>query len=209
MQAPPLSDGDRAKLKEEYESIVATWPTLGLGATPPPTLQQWIGARAIVVCRPNSSDQHLSDIRLFNAIEKLVTNFRLYNFNLTHIDTDGRQFIDSSQSMAEMLVSNFKLPHHFTKRFSELFDYYQKSLTEVVNSENVGLTPLANANLIDALQRFIGRTAEAVVEREVDVDRAIGRVEGAAALLLRANVISRERAAEETDQFKKVARKKK
>ncbi len=88
-----------------------------------------------------------------------------------------------------------------------LFDYYQKSLTETANSEHVGLTTLATQTLVEAFHLFISRTIEAIRDQEVTVERAVGRIEGAAALLVRANVMSRERAAADTDEFKKNARK--
>lgn len=208
MQNIPLNDDDHAKLKVEYEAIVLTWPKLGLGVMPP-TLEQWIGARAIVGGDRISSDSDLGDIRLFNAVEKLITNLRLYSFNLTHIDTEGKKFTDSSLALSEMLVQNFKLPQHYTKRLRELFDYYQKSLAETASIEHVGFTALANESLIDAFHRLMSRTTEAINEHEVEVERAIGRIEGAAALMVRTNVMTREKAAAETDEFKKAARKKK
>ncbi|MES2935184.1 MAG: hypothetical protein V4805_17050 [Pseudomonadota bacterium] len=201
MPTTDVTEAGQSQLRAQYALIQQNWPSLGLTGAPP-SFEQWRGINTIL----NRSDITLAesqdDIRLFNGLESLVTHMGLHNFSFAHIETEEKKSPESSTALATMLVQELELPETYVKRLQGLFCYYVKSAHDIADMAKIKFTLAARDNLRDAFDRLKARTADAMIDDDLPVDRALGRIEGAGALLVRVHLMSRDKIAQETADFK-------
>jgi len=197
-----LREDDHQRLQEEYGQMRETWSRLGNSALPP-TFEQWLGTRA-AKSEESQGKVELDDMRVYNAIEKLVLSLPQHGFALTHFLKQGVLRPEAIQNLAQLIVRDFRLPDQYAKRIEDLFMHYVKDAKEVADIAQVGITNRAYGALNEAFRVLLERTAKSVPS--LGPDRAIGRVEGAAAILLGVDALSREAAKNKANAFKRVAR---
>jgi hypothetical protein len=198
-----LSEIDHDSLEEEHAALVAQWPRLGHKGLPP-TFAQWLGKRLMINAKTEVDDLALGDIRVFNAIEKLVTSLPQHGFNLAYTAPASIDSSSAAQALAQSIVGHVALQPQYAKRLQELFMHYLKNAKEIADTAQVGITNRAYGALTEAHRQLTERTSEAVAK--LGVDKAIGRVEGATAILVGMEVMDRATAKKRTSAFKAVAR---
>ncbi len=197
-----LNEADHTRLQGEYSKMCETWSRVGHAALPP-TFEQWLGVRAAE--KENAkSEGELDDMRLFSAIERLVTSLPQHGFSLAHVVKQGVSRSDATRGLAELIVRDFRLPAPYAKRIEDLFEHYVKDAREVADQAQLVVTNRTFGALNEAYRQLAERTETSV--QRLGADRAIGRVEGAAAMLVGMEVMSRESAREKTTAFKITAR---
>jgi hypothetical protein len=193
------SEDDNAKLKDEYQKIRVTWQRLGRKSLPP-TFEQWVGARAVAGDGTSMSGVELDDMRVFNAIEKLVTSLDPHDFGLAHLARLQSAPEKSALDLAQVIVTDLNLPPQYLKRIQDLFEHYLKSAKELADAGNVGLTNRTYGALNEAYRKLLDRTAKAA--GHLGPERAIGRAEGAIAILVSLDILDRSAAEKKTRAFK-------
>lgn len=93
-----------------------------------------------------------------------------------------------------------QLQPHFLKRLQDLIEHYLKSAKDIADAGQVGITNRGYGALHEAFRKLSERTAK--VTEHLGNERAIGRVEGAVAILVSLNIMDRRTAEEKTDAFK-------
>lgn len=196
-----ISEADHKKLQEDYEKISLTWVQQGRTSAPPP-FEHWAGER-LIGATPVSAEE-IDHMRVFSAIEQLITSLHVHGFCLTHVAGRTTPPEKSAQEMAQALAQQFELPTHYIKRLQDVLAYYQKSPDYLIDGGQ-GKGMLYSASAIEAAyEEFLDRTTKALDHR--DTERAIGRVEGVTALLVNLEVMERETAKDKTQAFKLLAR---
>ncbi|MES2832267.1 MAG: hypothetical protein V4695_09775 [Pseudomonadota bacterium] len=202
-----LNEIDHQRLEAEHEALKKAWAKLG-HSTLPPTFAAWLGTRISQQTGGHEVDNPMGDVRLFNAIEKLITSLPIHGFQLAHTTATevptANSATASSTSLASAMVKDFKLQPHYTKRLQELFLHYLKTPKEIADAAHVGITNRAYGALTEAQRRLTARTS-ASIER-LGADRAIGRIEGATAMLVSLDVMNTTTAKKHTSAFKIHAR---
>lgn len=199
-----LNEHDHSVLREEYSKMCGNWSRLG-HASLPPTFEQWLGQRAAQTgAGTGVAAEELDDSRIFSAIERLVTSLPQHGFSLAHVAKRAVQSDEAAKNLAQMLVRDFRLPGQYAKRLEELFVHYAKDAREVADLAQLNVTNRTFGALNEAYRQLAER-AEGSVQK-LGPDRAIGRVEGAAAILVTMEALSRESAREKTSTFKAIAR---
>jgi hypothetical protein len=196
-----LSEEDHERLRNEYEAQTTRALPVGIGL--PPSFEQWLGER-VAKNTETSSAIEAEDMHIFNAIEKLVTNLPRYGFGLAHIVPQGMKRSESVRNLAQPVARDFKSQAHYAKRIEDLFEHYTKDAKDIADLAQLGLTNRACDALNDAYRHLVERTTKAAPG--LDPERAIGRVEGAAAILVSLDVLSRDAAQERANVFKLYAR---
>ncbi|HSY28739.1 MAG TPA: hypothetical protein VK832_14620 [Burkholderiaceae bacterium] len=197
-----LSEDDHQRLHGEYSKMCETWSRLGHGALPP-TFEQWLGVRA-AENEEQQSEIELNDMRVFNAIEKLISSLPQQGFALTHYVKQGVLRPESEHNLAQLIVREFRLPMQFAKRLEEVFMHYVKDAKEVADLAQIGVTNRTYGALNEAFRHLLERSTQSVPN--LGSDRAIGRVEGAASILVSVDAMKKEAATEKTNAFKQQAR---
>lgn len=199
-----FSEEDDTKLRDEYHSMCATWMRLGRKNLPP-TYEQWLGGRAVSGDGMPSNGADLDDIRVFNAVEKLVTSLAAHNLALAQLDQSEGAKEKSTGELAETIVAGMRLPAPYLKRLQELFEHYLKDAKQVADAAHVMLTNRAYVALNEAYRKLLERTSQAA--KHIGSERAIGRAEGAVAILVALDVLDRSIAEKRTRAFKAELRK--
>lgn len=197
-----LSEEDHDRLHIEYRKMCETWSRLGNGALAP-TFAQWLGVRAAENEEPLSGVE-LDDIRIFNAIEKLVTSLPQHGFGLAHIGNRGATRAESVRNLAQLIARDFRLQTQYSKRIEDLFEHYAKDVKAIADLAQLGVTNRVYGALNECYRQLVERTAKSV--SSLGSERAIGRVEGAASILVSLEVLNRDAATEKTNAFKLEAR---
>jgi hypothetical protein len=197
-----LNENDHQRLHDEYSKMCETWSRLGQGASPP-TFEQWLAVRAAESPEP-PSEFGMDDSRIFNAIENLILSLPQHGFSLTHYAKQGVMRPEAVHNLAQLIVRDFGLSMQYLKRIEELFIHYVKDPKEVADLAQVGVTNRTYGALNEAFRHLFERTTQSVPN--LGSDRAIGRVEGAASILVSVDVMSRQLAMEKTKTFKQEAR---
>lgn len=195
-----ISEADYKKLQDDYEKMSLAWVQQGRQSSPPP-FDHWAGSR-MMAATPISAEE-VDQMRVFSAIEKLVTSLHLHGFCLTQVPEEGTQPAQSSQQLAQSLATHFNLPAQYVKRLQDVFDYYQNKAGQESPPEPATLRHSVEA-IEQAYQELLERTSKAL--DHLGTERAIGRIEGALALLVSLNVLQRDIAQEKTVAFKQQAR---
>ncbi|GAC1423586.1 MAG: hypothetical protein NVSMB6_24800 [Burkholderiaceae bacterium] len=194
-----LSEQDHQQLERQYATLVSDWPRLEDARTPPAFLD-WLCTRVVTDAQAQAHYAALSDIRVFNAIEKLVTNLPRYGFHLAHTALQNVPPETSAQKLAEAMVDDLTLQSNYAKRLQDLFRHYLKSAKEIADVAQVGITNRAYGALTEAHRRLLERTTGAI--SKLGAEKAIGRVEGATAILVGLDVMDRGTAKKRTTAFK-------
>ena len=190
-----LSETEHSQLLQEHAAAISAWHAQGNpGAAP--TFVHWISERMI----HGNQDASVNDMRLFSAIEKLVTSFPQHDINLAHTALPGTAPDNPSQLLAQTLVDCFDLQPHYVRRLQELFVHYLKNSQEIADIAQIGVTNRAASALTEIHRQFVGRTNSALAR--LGADKAIGRIEGATAILVGLNVMDRDTAKKYTADFK-------
>jgi hypothetical protein len=192
------SDEDHARLQGDYMKMSAAWPKLGRKSSPP-TFEQWLSARAMAV-ENTSSELDPDNVHVFNAIEKLITSLERQGFAFAHLAKHNMSQEESALELAQVMVRDLQLQPHYLKRMQDLFEHYLKSAKEVADAGQVGITNRGYGALNEAFRKLHERTAKAT--EHLSDERAIGRIEGAVAILVSLNVMDRRTAEEKTDVFR-------
>ena len=198
-----LNELDHHRLEQEYAALTAAWPRLG-NKTNPPTFAVWLGSRAAQDGSVPRAETALGDIQVFNAIERLITILPQHGFNLAHTATPEIDPNRSSQTLAQAMVDEFSLQPQYAKRLQELFAHYLKNAKEIADAAHVGITNRTYGALTEVHRQLTERTRDAIAK--LGVDKAIGRVEGATAILVGLEVMDRSTAKKRTSAFKAEAR---
>jgi hypothetical protein len=196
------SDDDNMKLQEEYIKMCIVWPQLGHKDLPPP-FELWVGARA-VAGDGTSISLEVDEMHLFNAIEKLLGSLDAHDFGLTHLSREDDAVEESTLHLANELVTDLKLQPKYIQRIQALFEKHLQTPKEIADAAQIGLTNRARGALYAAYKKLIERTTTAV--DHLGEERAVGRVEGAGAILASLNIIERSTAEERTDAFRQQVR---
>ena len=194
-----LSDEDHLSLQEEYRQMAVSWPRPGRTG-PPPSFEQWLGARVAGHSDPQAADTGRDDIRAFAAIEKLVISLQQHGFGLAHLGRHDATIAESADALAELLVRELRMTMLQKKRIEEVIGYYAKTAKEIADSGRVGVTNRAYGALHEAYRELVERTGDALTR--LGEQRSIGRVEGAVAILVSLQVMERQSARQKTEAFK-------
>lgn len=197
-----FSEDEYSRLKEEHKKVVAR--AKHDLTTLPPTFEEWIAARAANSNDATASDAGLDDVRAFNVIEKLITSLRLHGFGLAHLGKQDIPPAEAARELAEAIVSDLNLSQQQARRIQEVVEYYSKGAKEIADAGQVGVTNRTYGALHEAFRDLVDR-ADKSVDR-IGEERAIGRVEGAIAILVNVHVMDRQAAKEKTEAFKAQAR---
>lgn len=196
-----ISEADYRKLRDDYDKVCTAWLQQGRNGEPPP-FEHWAGSR-LMGATPVSADE-ISHARMFAAIEQLVTSLQVHGFSLTHVAGQGTAPEKSAQALAQSLVRHFELAPQYLKRLQDVFVYFQKSAASLLDDGQGRVVLHAATALETAFDELQDRTTRAL--DHLETERAIGRIEGAIALLVSLDVINRDAAKEKTQAFKSLAR---
>lgn len=197
-----LNERDHSRLQGEYSKMCENWPRTGHGSLPP-TFEQWLGTR-IAEVEAKAPPAELDDARIFDALERLVTSLPQHGFSFAHVARHGTPRDEAARNLAQLLVRDFRLPAQYGKRLEELFAHYAKDAREVADQAQLTITNLTFGALNEAYRQLAERTETALPR--LGPDRAIGRIEGGAAILVEMEVLNRDSAREKTNTFKVIAR---
>lgn len=180
-----LSDTEFASLQNAYEAERTAAPAMV------PPFEQWLASR--VAARPGPADapDHLPAI---DAIEKLITGLQAHGLALVYLARRDASPAGTASALANSLAAGLNLPQHQAQRLQQLFEYYLKSAREAADLAQVGMTARTHAALHEAYADLFERITRP--GSTLEENRAIGRAEGAVAVLVSLNAISREAAKE-------------
>ncbi len=199
-----ISDEEQRLLADEYKKMSIDW-LRSKPATVPPAFEDWLGARVTASARQATmSDREVEEIRCIGAIEKLITSLRPHGFGLAQLGKRGAEPAECAEELALGLVAELGLSRTRAKRVQELLEYYSKSAREIADQAQVSMTNRTYGALHEAYRELVERTARA--SAHLGEDKALGRVEGAVAMLVSLNVMNRQTAKEKTEAFKQQAR---
>lgn len=198
-----MSDEEHRLLSDEYRKMSIEWLRDNASSLPPP-FEQWVAARFVADMRQAAMNRHdIEEMHAISAIEKLVTGLQRHGFCLAHLGRQGESQ-DAIAKLAQATASGLGLSQHTAKRLQELLEYYAKNAKEAADLAHVTITNRAYGMLHEAYRELIERTNKA--SDHLDDEKALGRVEGAAAILVSMHVMTREAAQEKTEAFKRQLR---
>ncbi len=183
-------------LLKHYQNVVdATQP----GASSP-SFDTWLLGRISTTSADEASEIGLSDIRSFNAIEKMVNSLHKHGYGLACYGKAGTEPEISAAVLASALVQDLRLAPQYGKRLQDLFVHYQKDAKEIADAAQVGVTNRAYGALSETFSQLVARTEKA--EDSLSEERALGRVEGGIAILVGLGIMTRVAAQKKTAEFK-------
>jgi len=188
-------------LQDEYKKMAVAWPRPGR-TSPPPSFEEWLGTR--VTDSAPAAKAITEDVRTFATLEKLITQLAGHGFALAHIGKNDVSAAHAARELSARLVNDLNLPHALSKRIEELIGYYAKSGKEIADLAHVGVTNRTYGALHEACRDLLERTENAI--DRLGEERAIGRAEGAIAMLVSLGVMDRAGGKEKTEMFKEQAR---
>jgi hypothetical protein len=195
-----LNDEDHRVLSDEYRNM--TLEQLRAGAVAE-SFEQWLAKRLVGHADSPAatavSATGTDDLCAFNAIEKLITGLKPHGFGLAWLGKYGEELPDSAAELAEALVTGLQLTRSQTRRIQELVEYYAKSAKDVADAARVVVTNRTYGALHEEFRELTERTEKAL--DHLEPGQALGRVEGAAAMLVGLRVMTRQVAKEKTDAF--------
>jgi hypothetical protein len=198
-----VNEVDQQRLEQAHAELLAAWPLLGHAAAPP-TFAQWLGSRLVLAGECPQEAHSLGDMRVFNAVERLITILPSHGFHLAHTGAPGTDAGPAAEALAGALVKDFHLQPLYVRRLQELFSHYLKTAREIADTAQVGITNRAYGALTEAHRLLTVRTSAAIAR--LGPDKAIGRVEGATAMLVTLEVMDRSTARKRTSSFTAQAR---
>lgn len=204
-----LNDEEHRALSDEYRNMTMEQLRAGTDLTPP--FEQWLAARLVAGAstgaNTDTSDaasagapaNGAGDLCAFNAIEKLITGLKPHGFGLAWLGKYGEELPDSAAELAETLVKDLQLTRQQTRRIQELVEYYAKNAKDIADAARVVVTNRTYGALHEEFRELTERTEKAL--DHLEPGQALGRVEGAAAMLVGLRVMTRQAAKEKTDAF--------
>jgi hypothetical protein len=199
-----VGDDDYDKLRLEYKHMALSFLKSGPDILPPP-FEDWLASRLVAIAEENAKEAGASELRAFDAIEKLVTSLGAHGFALARLGRKESLGEDAVRPLSEAMVRDLKLSPHQLKRVQDLLAYYSKTAAEIAEISNIVFTRRSRTALHEAYQDLFNRTDKAL--ERLSEERAIGRVEGAVAILVNVRAMDRDTATQQTDAFKIHARK--
>ncbi|HEY0845183.1 MAG TPA: hypothetical protein VGE12_07435 [Noviherbaspirillum sp.] len=195
-----VSDDEHRLLSDEYKKMSIEWLRTNADSLPP-TFEQWIATRLVSAVRESTLSRHeIEEMHAFGAIEKFVTGMQAHGFGLANMNRQN-DAAEAPERLAQATASGLGLSLHTAKRLQEMLEYYAKSAKEIADRAHVTMTNRAYGLLHEAYRELVERTDKAL--DHLGEDKALGRVEGAAAILVSAHVMTREVAREKTEAFRK------
>lgn len=195
-----LDDILQQRLADEYKRMSIEWLRSHPG-TMPPDFSQWLVERlAAGMPQSSRSERELDEMRMVNAIEKLITELMPHRFGLVYLGKTQEELGDAIAELGQTLIAELGLSRTRTKRIQDLLAYYAKSPKEVADLGHVTVTNRAYGALHEAFRELAARTETA--RARLGEDKALGRLEGAVAMLVSLGVMSRETAREKTESFR-------
>jgi hypothetical protein len=195
-----INEDAHRMLSDEYKKMSIEWLRLKAGTVPPP-FEQWLATRLTLSVRKAAvPERELEEIQSFTAIEKLITGLQQNGYGLAHIGRQGATQAESAKAFAQALALGLGFSAQRVKRIEELLGYYSKGAKDVADAAHVGVTNRAYGGMHEAWRELAERTVKA--SDHLGEDRALGRVEGAIAILVAMHVITRESAVEKTEAFR-------
>jgi hypothetical protein len=195
-----LNDEEHRALSDEYRNMTLEQLHAGADVTP---FEQWLAARLVASAGSPAAGGAAAtgsdDICAFNAIEKLITSLKPHGFGLAWLGKYGEELPDSAAELAETLVKDLQLTRPQTRRIQELVEYYAKSAKDIADAARVVVTNRTYGALHEEFRELTERTEKAL--DHLEPGQALGRVEGAAAMLVGLRVMTRQAAKEKTDAF--------
>jgi hypothetical protein len=194
-----LNDEEHRALSDEYRNMTLEQLRAGADATP---FEQWLAARLVTGAGSPATDASvagLDDVHAFNAIEKLIISLKPHAFGLAWMGKYGKELPDSAAELAETLVKDLNLTRPQMRRIQELVEYYAKSAKDIADAARVVVTNRTYGALHEEFRELTERTEKAL--DHLEPGQALGRVEGAAAMLVGLRVMTRQVAKEKTDAF--------
>lgn len=199
-----FSDEQQRLMSEEYQKASIDWLRSKPGTLPPP-FEQWLAERMVnSVGEAATNVREVEELRTVNAIEKLITRMQTHGFCLAHPGRHGIELPDAAEAFAQAVIADLGLSHGRVRRVRELLEYYSKSAKEVADLGHVTVTNRTYGALHEAWRELAERTGKA--RAHLGDDKALGRVEGAVAILVSLNVMSRQVAREKTEAFRQQER---
>lgn len=197
-----LGGTDLDRLKSEYVKVCETWEQLG-NRNAPPSFLDWAGVR-LTEGHESPPDLNLDDLRLFHGLERFVTSLQQHGLSLVRNRPVDKETGEPCADVAHLMAQDFKLAPQFEKRIRDLLLHYIKPAREVANSAGVGITRQAQHVLKESYERLIDHCTKSIAS--LGPERAIGRAEGAAAVLVSAEAMDAKTAQTRTEEFKVRAR---
>lgn len=199
-----IDDEEHQLLSDEYKKMSIEWLRTHAGSVPPP-FEQWLATRLVSsVRRAGVPERGMDEMRSLAALEKLITGLRPHGFGLAHLRKHETEQAEAATAFAQTLAQDLGLSIQRTKRIEELLAYYAKTAKEIADAAHVGITNRAYGALHEACRELIERTSDAC--DHLGEDKAVGRVEGAVAVLVALNATSRDNAREKTEAFRQQMR---
>lgn len=198
-----LSEKEYLRLQEAYRKAAVAMRDSRPDA-PAPDFGHWLGEALPPLYAAQEDNEELNVVRAFTAIEKLVFNLHRLGFLLAHPAKGAAQQSGSLQDLAQSVAGDLQLPPQYVKRIEDLLAHFSKNPKELADAAHVGLTGRGQAALVEAYRLLVERTEKAT--DHLGSERAIGRVEGGAAMLVAMDVMERDSAKKMTDEFKLKAR---
>ena len=198
-----ISDEDQRLLAEKYRKMSIDWLRANDSALPPP-FEQWLAGEVMNRMRQAAMDKgEIKELLTVDAIEQFVTTLQRHDFALTQLGRHGNAD-EARAELAQSVATGLRLPPHAAKRLQELLAYYAKSARDTADLAHLAMTARTHGALHELYNELIERTLKAL--DHVEQKHALGRVEGAAAILVGMHVMTRQAAQEKTDAFRHRAR---
>jgi hypothetical protein len=198
-----LSDAEHRCLNDDYKEMVLAWPRLH-ARTPPPRFEEWLVNRALTSGNTEGvAPGSIDEARLYDAIEQVVTSLRPHGFGLMRPVRSDKA---ACAALAADIAGKTGLGAQHTKRLQELLDYYARDAKELADLAQLVLTSHTYDALHENLRELKERTGKAL--GHLGEEQALGRIEGALAILVGLQAMSRQSAREQAALFKQHMRDK-
>ncbi len=202
-----LTDHEYRLLSDEYKKMSIDWLQAN-NSSVPPVFEQWLATHLMAgVGNAATPEREVAELRIFNAIEKLITGLQAHDFGLAHLERHDSALSESAAALGHAIAASLTLTQPRAKRIQELIEYYAKSPREIADLARVVVTNRAYGALHEAYRELVERTEKAV--DHLGDDKALGRVEGAVAILVNLQVMNRQAAKQKTEAFKATLRDRK
>ena len=194
------SERTLARLRDEYQQLQGN----ASATAPLPAFETWLAQADLASA--NSTLGASSDIQLFRIMEDLITGLEPAGYTLVH-HADSDEVDAATDRLAQALMQHFAAPEFYLKRIQDLLTYYQKPVDHVTTMVRTQEVERLAAAMILAFQALFERSIKAL--DHLSDDRAIGRIEGAVAMLVSGGAVTRTDAQRQAAAFKKAVRNRK
>ena len=188
---------NRSALHDQYDTLQKH------GAVLPP-FDEWLRQIALVsAATPAGTNDAQDDMLAFKVIESLITGLQSCGYSLSHtLTAEPTEAV--TLKLAQLLVRDLHAPAYYLKRIHDLLTYYHKQVDDQSDAIRQKEVDRVTTNLQLAYRDLVQRSSKAL--DHLTEDRAIGRAEGALAMLVSAGALDRHAAQRESASFKQLAR---